>query len=159
MSELRPRSNRSAASQGIARHGQLKKSNPWPSIVKFVAAGLAVVLVSGASVGAVAFNSIYSQREVVTLVSETLGPPPQIGAIKGGFNILVVGTDTRVGQGGIGGSEDEVESVLNDVNMLLHVSEDQTNATAPTEAPLTSTTARVAATNFTMVGQGFDFFS
>ena len=130
MSELRPRSNRSAASQGIARHGQLKKSNPWPTIVKFVAATLAVVLISGASVGAVAFNSIFSQREVVTLVSETLGPPPQIGAIKGGFNILVVGTDTRVGQGGIGGSEDEVESVLNDVNMLLHVSEDQTNATA-----------------------------
>ena len=130
MSELRPRSNRSTASQGIARHGQLKKSNPWPTIVKFVAATLAVVLVSGASVGAVAFNSIYSQREVVTLVSETLGPPPQIGAIEGGFNILIVGTDTRVGQGGIGGTEDEVESVLNDVNLLLHVSQDQTNATA-----------------------------
>mgnify|MGYP000007269855 FL=1 len=130
MSELRPRSNRSTAPQGIARHGQLKKSNPWPVIVKFVAAALAVVLVSGASVGAVAFNSIYSKREVVTLVSETLGPPPQIGAIEGGFNILIVGTDTRVGQGGIGGSEEETSSVLNDVNMLLHVSQDQTNATA-----------------------------
>jgi LCP family protein required for cell wall assembly len=130
MSELRPRSNRSTSTQGIARHGQLKKSNPWPTIVKIVAAALAVVLVSGASVGAVAFNSIYSQREVVTLVSETQGPPPQIGAIEGGFNILIVGTDTRVGQGGIGGDEEEVSSVLNDVNMLLHVSEDQTNATA-----------------------------
>ena len=31
----------------------------------------------------------------------------QIGAIEGGFNILIVGSDTRGGQYGIGGSVDE----------------------------------------------------
>lgn len=129
MSELRVR-DRSARVVGIARHGRLPKPSPWAAVFKFVAAALAVVLVSGASVAAVAFNSIYSQRQTVTLVGETEGPPPQIGAIEGGFNILIVGTDTRVGQGGIGGTEDEVESELNDVNILLHVSQDQTNATA-----------------------------
>jgi LCP family protein required for cell wall assembly len=129
MSELRVR-DRSARVVGIARHGRLPKPSPWAAIFKFLAAALAVVLVSGVSVAAVAFNSIYAKRDIVTLVNETEGPPPQIGAIEGGFNILIVGTDTRVGQGGIGGTEDEVDSELNDVNILLHVSQDQTNATA-----------------------------
>jgi LCP family protein required for cell wall assembly len=127
-SELRVRSG--SAPAGIARHGRLRRANPWPTILKIVAAALAVVLVSGASVAAIAFNSVYSKRTVVALPGETLGPPPQIGAIEGGFNILIVGSDTRAGQNGIGGSEEEETSSLNDVNILLHVSQDQTNATA-----------------------------
>ncbi|MFM9876460.1 MAG: LCP family protein [Rhodoglobus sp.] len=132
--ELRSRSDlrvrERATAPGIARHGRLRKASPWGTVAKFVAAALAVVLVSGASVGAIAFNSIYSKRTVVTLVSETEGPPPEIGAIEGGFNILIVGSDTRGGQYGIGGTLEDDSSVLNDVNMLLHVSQDQTNAVA-----------------------------
>jgi len=128
-SELRPRNNGTKL-PGIARHGRLKKNSPWSSIFKFIAAALAVVLISGASVAAVAFNQIYSQVETVDLVQETPGPIPQIGKIEGGFNILIVGSDTREGQDGIGGSEEDSPSSLNDVNMLLHVSEDQTNAVA-----------------------------
>ena len=45
----------------------------------------------------------------------TAEPPPNIAAFEGGFNILLVGSDTREGQGGIGGNE---SSVLNDVTML-----------------------------------------
>ncbi|MEO8528616.1 MAG: LCP family protein, partial [Pseudolysinimonas sp.] len=48
-----------------------------------------------------------------------------IGEYEGGFNILLVGSDTRDGQGGIGGRE---TAVLNDVNMLLHVAADQKSA-------------------------------
>lgn len=134
-SELRPRSelrtrSGSSVTNGIARHGRLRKAGPTATILKFVAAALAVVLVSGASVGAIAFNSLYSKKTTVAIIGETDGPPPQIGAIQGGFNILIVGSDTRAGQGGIGGSEDDDQSVLNDVNMLLHVSQDQTNAVA-----------------------------
>ena len=127
-SELRVRGGSSAL--GLARHGRLRKASPWGTIAKFVAAALAVILVSGASVGAIAFNSIYSKRTVVALVGETEGPPPQIGAIEGGFNILIVGSDTRGGQYGIGGDVADDSSVLNDVNILLHVSQDQTNAVA-----------------------------
>jgi len=128
--ELRAQSNGSAPTAPVARHGRLRKNGPWGAIAKFVAAGLAVVLVSGASVAAIAFNSVYSKRTVVTLVGETEGPPPQIGAIPGGFNILIVGSDTREGQGGIGGSTDDAEGVLNDVNILLHVAQDQQSAVA-----------------------------
>jgi LCP family protein required for cell wall assembly len=128
-SELRARSG-SPVNKGIARHGRLRKAGPLGTILKFVAAALAVVLVSGASVGAIAFNSLYSKKTTVQIYGETQGPPPQIGAIAGGFNILIVGSDTRAGQGGVGGTVADDESVLNDVNMLLHVSQDQTNAVA-----------------------------
>lgn len=142
MSELRPRSDarsRSVAragsketpqAQALARHGRLKKQGPWGSIAKIVAASLAVILVSGAAVGAVAFDSIYGQRDTVTLVGETDGPPPQIGSYEGGFNILIAGSDTREGQGGIGGTTRDAEGQLNDVNMILHVSADQQSAVA-----------------------------
>jgi len=129
-SEVRLSTGEQSTPEGIARHGQLKKSGPLPTIFKFLAAALAVLLVSGASVGAIALNSLLAKRTTVALIGETEGPPPEIGAFEGGFNILVVGTDTRVGQGGIGGTEEEVDSALNDVNILLHVSQDQTNATA-----------------------------
>ncbi|MGV8911424.1 MAG: LCP family protein [Rhodoglobus sp.] len=142
MSELRPRSelrSRSVARtdsknapkvQGLARHGRLKKPGPWGSIAKIVAASLAVLLVSGAAVGAVAFDSIYGQRDVVSLVGETQGPPPQIGSFEGGFNILIAGSDTREGQGGIGGTTKDASGELNDVNMILHVAADQQSAVA-----------------------------
>lgn len=126
--ELRPRSGTTPKLPGIARHGRLRKRRAAGTIFSFIAAALAVVLVSGTSVAAITFNSIYSKTDVVALYGDTAGPPPQIGAIEGGFNILIVGTDSRVGQGGLGGEDEGSE--LNDVNMLLHVSQDQTNAVA-----------------------------
>jgi LCP family protein required for cell wall assembly len=146
MSELRPRSelrSRSVArtgrkktshaqaqAQALARHGRLKKPGPWGSIAKIVAASLAVLLVSGAAVGSVALDSIYGQRDTVTLVGETEGPPPQIGSYEGGFNILIAGSDTREGQGGIGGTTRDASGELNDVNMILHVAADRQSAVA-----------------------------
>jgi LCP family protein required for cell wall assembly len=87
-------------------------------------------MVSGAAVSAVAFDSIYGQRDTVTLVGETEGPPPQIGSYEGGFNILIAGSDTRTGQGGIGGSDEDASAELNDVNMILHVAADRNSAVA-----------------------------
>jgi LCP family protein required for cell wall assembly len=128
-SELRARS-RSGSVKGIARHGRLRKAGPAGTIVTVVAVALAVLLVSGTSVAAMAFNSVYSKKTSVALVGETDGPPPQIGAISGGFNILIAGSDTRSNQGGIGGTVADDSASLNDVNILLHVSQDQTNAVA-----------------------------
>ena len=130
MSDLRPRSNRSATTNaGIARHGRLKKSSPWPTILKFVGAALVVVLISGASVGALVVSQLATNvtANSVTLVGETEGPPPSIGAFAGGFNILIVGSDKCEDDSGCDGRG---SANLNDVTMLLHVSEDQTNAVA-----------------------------
>jgi anionic cell wall polymer biosynthesis LytR-Cps2A-Psr (LCP) family protein len=52
-----------------------------------------------------------------------------IGAMKGAFNVLIVGSDTRKGEREkFGGSS--VSATLNDVNIIVHVSEDHTRATA-----------------------------
>lgn len=126
MSDTRPRTNRTAV-DGIARHGRLKRSHAAVTAVKIVAAALAVVVVSGLSVAAITVNQLQANIKTVHLVGETQGPPPDLGSFEGGFNILIAGSDTRAGQGGIGGKDG---GVLNDVTMLVHVSADQTNAVA-----------------------------
>lgn len=126
MSELRTRSARAPDPAGIARHGRLKKAAAWRTLLTLVASGLAVVLVSGVSVAAIATWQLQSSIETVAIDFDEQGPPPAIGAFDGGFNILVVGSDTRDGQGDAFGKDPGSE--LNDVNMLLHVAEDQKSA-------------------------------
>ena len=125
MSEFRTRARRSLRVPGIARHGRLKAPNPFGTILKFLAASVAVLMVSGASVAAITLVKFDSNIKTVTLANETDGPPPSLGAFDGGFNVLLVGSDSRAGSG-----EKGPDSELNDVNILLHVSEDQTNAVA-----------------------------
>jgi LCP family protein required for cell wall assembly len=124
MSDLRPRSR---SISGIARHGRLRPSRPAVTVLKFLAAAAAVVAVSAASVAGIAVTQITNNIKTVALPGETQGPPPDLGSFEGGFNILIVGSDTRAGQGAQFGKDD---GVLNDVTMLVHVSEDQTNAVA-----------------------------
>ena len=121
---------RTAPPQTVARHGRLK-SHTLAAVLKFVGAALVVVLVSGASIAAITYWRLTSQIQDNSVIIEgDEGAPPGIGSYEGGFNILIVGSDTRVGQSGLGGSEDEVEGERNDVTILLHVSADQTNAVA-----------------------------
>lgn len=110
----------------VARHGKLSRPAAWKALLGMLAGALAVVLVAGSSVAAIAVWQLQSDLEVEDIPFDSLGPPPAIGAYEGGFNILIVGSDTREGQGGIGGNE---SSVLNDVTMILHVAENQRSAT------------------------------
>ena len=126
MSDTRPRKNRGTVT-GIARHGRLKRSSAVATAFRIVAAALAVVLVSGLCVAAITVNQLQGNIKTVALVGETQGPPPELGSFEGGFNILIVGSDTRAGQGAQFGKDG---GVLNDVTMLVHVSQDQTNAVA-----------------------------
>ncbi len=130
-SELRVREGASRT-PGVARHGQLSKPRAWPLVLTIVAGTLAVLLVSTAAVAGIVYNRLFSnvQANAVDIGPTDAAPLPAIGAIEGGFNILIVGSDTRLGQNGIGGSYEDESGNLNDVNMLLHVSQDQTNAVA-----------------------------
>ena len=132
MTELRPRSRKSEAVQSIARHGQLKKHGPVSAILKLIGIALVVVLVSVGTVGGVVAYSLASQ---IDRNSVDIGEPddveiPSVGAIKGGFNVLIVGSDQCEQWDGCQGPNDRGSGKLNDVTMLLHVSEDQTNAVA-----------------------------
>jgi LCP family protein required for cell wall assembly len=66
-----------------------------------------------------------SLKPGVELIGETEGPPPDIGAIEGGVNLLLVGSDSGGGDSRYGSRGEH----LNDVTILLHISADHSNAT------------------------------
>ncbi|UOE43712.1 LCP family protein [Agromyces larvae] len=126
---LPPSSRRAAKSPSVARHGRLKRHTLWKTLAKGAASVLAVLLVSGTAVGAyAALDLVQTAKPTVKLESEkVLEGVPDIGAIDGGVNLLVIGSDSRQGQGMAFGDPDEETAVLNDVTMLLHISQDHTH--------------------------------
>lgn len=83
-------------------------------------------MVSGAAVVSYAvWDLANSVKPGVALIGETEGPPPDIGAIEGGVNMLLVGSDSGEGDPAFGRRGE----TLNDVTILLHISADHTNAT------------------------------
>lgn len=104
------------------RHGRGRRVLGLRSVRSVIGIALSVLLVSGGSVAAIAAWDIYASGNTVDLAGL-----PAIGAIEGGFNVLLVGSDTRKGQSNNFG--EDPGSTLNDVNMLLHVSADHKNAT------------------------------
>ena len=128
--ELRHSSRRAAKSPSIARHGRLKRHGAWSTIARVTASVVAVTLVSGSAVAAYAAWDLASTvQPTVTLGNEeVLEGVPDVGAMEGGVNLLIVGSDSRQGQGMAFGDPEEETAVLNDVTMLMHISQDHTNA-------------------------------
>jgi LCP family protein required for cell wall assembly len=112
----------------IARHGRQKTPKPLALIARFVGVAAAVFAVSGAAFAGYATWSVSSEVTTVALAGEAPGEAavPQIDAIDGGVNLLLVGSDSRTGQGEAYG---DTEGNLNDVTMLLHIAEDHSSAT------------------------------
>ncbi|MCS5735888.1 LCP family protein [Herbiconiux daphne] len=110
----------------IARHGRQKTPNPIALVGRFLVVAAAVVGVSGAAFAAFAAWSVSSEVQTVALAGDMAGPPAQISAIDGGVNLLLVGSDSREGQGDAYG---DTEGNLNDVTMLLHIAQDHSSAT------------------------------
>ena len=108
------------------RHGRQRTSTAIASFFRVVGLALAVFLDSGVSIAAIATWDVRNDLTVVALEGDkTDAAPPNIAAIDGGVNLLLVGSDSRVGQGEAYGDE---TSNLNDVTMLLHISQDHSSA-------------------------------
>lgn len=119
----------------VARHGQLQTPGPISQLLKIIGIALAVVLVSGVSVSAFVLSDLYSTATADAVELEGQKPiPPDISEFKGGFDMLLVGTDTcEEAYAQLFGdrcSGDDAEGNLNDVNILLHVSEEPRRITA-----------------------------
>ena len=119
----------------VARHGRQRRSHGWLVALRTLAIGLAVVLVSTVSVAAIEVTRLASsvQSSTVHLQHENgATAPPGIDAISGGVNLLLVGTDTRTGQGGqFANKADQAASSgagNNDVTILLHIAQDHRSA-------------------------------
>lgn len=131
MSELPTRAQARAkevsAGPSIARHGRLKQHHPLRFILGMLAAVLAVVGVSTASVAAYAVWDVATGLKPSVKLVDAKGKEviPQVGAMNGAFNVLLAGSDSGGGNAAYG---DRGEN-LNDVTMLLHVSGDHKTAT------------------------------
>ncbi|CAN5156011.1 hypothetical protein BH09ACT1_BH09ACT1_16330 [soil metagenome] len=117
------------------RHGRLKHSHPVATVAKFLGAFVAVVAVSAASVAGYAVYDVASSIKpgitLEALPGKTVEAIPDLGAIDGGANILLAGTDTRTDQAGFTDKANQNASSgagNNDVTMLLHISADHTHA-------------------------------
>ncbi|MET3635794.1 LCP family protein [Curtobacterium oceanosedimentum] len=113
----------------LARHGRLPRRRGWGTLLGFVAAAVAVVLVSGTSVAAIAGAQLAAAPHTVELSKDdqNTAKTADITAMQGGANILLLGSDTRVGQFD---SDEDVEGARNDVTILVHISQDHQQLTA-----------------------------
>ncbi|MCI4657084.1 LCP family protein [Cryobacterium zhongshanensis] len=117
------------------RHGRLAHRGPVRSLGKFLAISLVVLTVStGAVVAFAAWDVARSVKPGIHLAHDadtpgsTTAPAADVAAITGGVSLLLTGTDTRTGQGGVYATSEELEASSgagsNDVTMLLHIAED-----------------------------------
>jgi LCP family protein required for cell wall assembly len=98
------------------------------SYLKLAASVIAVLAVSGAGVAAyAAYDLVGSLDSSLELENEAiLDDVPDIGAMEGGLTFLLVGSDKRPESGAFGDPEED-SGELNDVTMLLHLSQDHSH--------------------------------
>jgi LCP family protein required for cell wall assembly len=120
---------RGATATKPLRHARLKRHRAYPSVLRFIAAAVAVVVASSVSLGA--FTAYQFGQKVSSnafaLPSSKDGSLTDVGNFAGGFNVLIVGADNSPTQGDAYGARG---GTLNDVNILLHVAADHKSATA-----------------------------
>jgi LCP family protein required for cell wall assembly len=112
----------------LARHGKLPVSHAGRAVLKLLGVALSVVLVSTAAVAGIAVWDVTSSlKPSVTLPNDVSGKPvpPNINAIEGGVNLLLVGSDSGQGDPRYGQRGER----LNDVTILLHIAQDHSSAT------------------------------
>ena len=106
-------------------HASQKRLSGWQLVTSLTLGVVAVLVVSMGTVLGLTVQNLQSSLITVELPGSPDPILPTIGEIEGGFNVLVVGSDTRVGQGD---QFEFVDSELNDVNLLVHVSENHDRA-------------------------------
>lgn len=117
----------------LARHGVLKSRHPFMTLFAMFGVALAVFGVSAA--GIAAYN-LFDATQTITanavVLDEEKPLPPSLGAIEGGVNILMVGTDSCEGaNAALSGAcqAKATEGERNDVTMLVHISDEPRRVT------------------------------
>lgn len=107
-------------------HALQRRLTGWKLVAAVSGLMVTVLVVSAATVVGFTIGNLASSIQTVDLPGKERPQFAGIGEIEGGFNVLIVGSDTRLGQGDQFG---DVDSELNDVNLLVHVSENHDHAT------------------------------
>jgi LCP family protein required for cell wall assembly len=107
-------------------HAVSKRLAGWKLIAAISGLVVSSLVISAATVVGLTIGNLTSSIDTIDLPGHEEPVLAGVGEWEGGFNVLVVGSDTRVGQGEQFG---ETDSELNDVNLLVHVSENHDHAT------------------------------
>jgi LCP family protein required for cell wall assembly len=112
------------AKPGRGRRGERSRSRrPRASLTHRIAAWTSLVvvgvLVAGTLVAYAKYRSFWDSIKRIDVAGLLGHQPPKLNDAE---NILLIGTDTRVGQGGIGGSAANTPGGRSDTLMLLHIS-------------------------------------
>jgi LCP family protein required for cell wall assembly len=110
------------------RHGRLRRHSGLAHVLRWAALSVAVLLVAGIGVVGVSALRFSTGLQTVDLGGEVPQAQGGFAPYEGGFTILLVGSDQRTGQGAEFGESSYGEGMLNDVTMLLRVSEDHSQA-------------------------------
>ena len=118
-------------SKAFARHGRIKVQSATSAFWGLFFKALAILVGASVAVAGLSLVDIMGtiQGKGITLLDSNGNAVKNLTAadLKGPINMLLVGSDTRKGQGGGFGSE---TSNLADVIILLHISADRKNAVA-----------------------------
>jgi LCP family protein required for cell wall assembly len=117
----------------IARHGELRTKNPLTQLIAMVAVAVAVVGASAVGIlGFTAMDAAAALNDNSIVLPEEEQLPPSLGAIEGGVNLLVVGTDSCEGQNlniFPRCANEDAPGERNDVTMLVHISDNPRRVT------------------------------
>jgi len=118
----------------VAQHARLGSPSALRQLTTLVAVAVAVVLVSIAGTAAyTAYDLTTSFTQGAVQTEQDAPIPPDIGEIEGGVNLLVTGIDECEEKYrdlfGPRCDGPDAETQLNDVNMLLHISDDPRRVT------------------------------
>jgi len=112
----------------VAQHARLRSPHPLAQLAKLVAVAATVVLV--AVVGVTAYTAVDLTSDYVAeavVVENQPAIPPDLGQLEGGVNMMVVGIDAcEEHLKALFGERCEgpdAEGQLNDVNILMHISD------------------------------------
>lgn len=124
------RRGEAAEAADVPRHGRMPRHGALATFLKVAASVVAVLAVSAAGVAAwAAIDLVSSVKPTLELEGDSeaiLDDVPDIGAMEGGLFFLLVGSDKRPENGAFGDPEEE-SAELNDVTMLLHISQDHSH--------------------------------
>jgi len=117
----------------LARHGQLRTRHPLTEVLIVLAAVVGVIAVSATGVAAfTVWDTATALTEASVVLDEDEVIPPSLGAIEGGVDVLIAGTDSCEGQDVAifpRCKNNDSPGERNDVTMLVHITDNPRRVT------------------------------
>lgn len=110
----------------MAKHAPHSTPTAWGSLLRMLGIGFAVLTVSAVAVAGFVIMDLAQRvgRDAVDLEAAPKAPPPSLGEFPGAFSILLIGTDEcgDLSKKVLGPRCEREDGILNDINLLVHVS-------------------------------------